>query len=406
MERNEGNPILYVQMFHSFSMIWDGKPLIRESKSSETQFSYLMQMILHNRESGVSKEQLEQALFENRDVLDISHAMRSVIYNAKKKLKAAGLPEVNYIEQRKGMYFWTKEIPVIEDAAEMERLYREAESQEDSGRKLEFYLEACHCYLGEFLGIQAGSMWVSQESRKYRKIFCKCVESAVQILRKEQDYLRMKELGLYAARVHPLADWELVTMEALVELGSGEEAVKFYDDTVELYLQEQGLRPSDHLLGMLNKLGTRIEQQYEVLDFIQMQLAEEEEETGGYLCSYPVFQGVYRMVRRMMERGGQSVYLMLCTVVDSKGNPMKDGDMLSELSERLKDAIQNSARRGDALTRYGKGQYLVLLVNTTRENCGILQRRINEKFIIGRQRTGVHYHVNSVACTPQGERII
>lgn len=407
MESSEENHILYVQMFGNFSLTWNGKPVIGASKSSETQFAYLMQQLLHNRESGVSREQLGQILFGDRDVSDLNHAMRSVIYNAKKKLKEAGLPDVNYIEQKKGVYFWTKEIPVREDAAEMERLYEEAREEADPGQRLELYLEACHCYTGEFLGFQASSIWAARESRRYRKVFCACVEGAVRLLREKQDYFRMEKIGLYAARVHPLADWETVTMEALVGMENDEEAVRFYDDTVELYLQEQGLRPSDRLLELLNKLGTRIEHQYEVLDLIQMQLTEEEgEEPGGYLCSYPVFQGVYRMVERMMERGGQSVYLMLCTVVDSKGNPMKEGAVLSELSERLKEAIGQSIRRGDAFTRYGKGQYLVLLINTTRENCKILQRRINEHFVVRRQRTGVQYHVNSVACTPNGERLV
>ena len=126
---------------------------------------------------------------------------------------------------------------------------------------------------------------------------------------------------------------------------------------------------------------------------------------GGYFCSYPVFQGIYRMIGRVMERGGQSVHLMLCTIVDSKGNPMKDGPMLAELSGRLGDAICASVRRSDAVSKYGKGQYLVLLMNTTRENCRILQKRINDHFIIRRQRTGLEYHINSVICTPDGGRV-
>ena len=48
------------------------------------------------------------------------------------------------------------------------------------------------------------------------------------------------------------------------------------------------------------------------------------------------------------------------------------------------------------MCQYGKGQYLALLVNTTRENCGIVQKRINERFILGRQRTKIEYYVNSV----------
>ena len=186
----------------------------------------------------------------------------------------------------------------------------------------------------------------------------------------------MEELGILASKVDPLADWESVTMEALVSSGRHMEARKLYNDTQEMYFSEQGLRPSRRLYELMQNLGAQIEHDYAVLDDIQKHLSmEDEDKNGGYLCTYPVFQGIYQMVLRMMRRNGQSVYLMLCTVTDYKGNPMK-------------------------------GQYLVLLVNTTRENCSVVQRRINHNFIVGRQRTGVQYHVNSVICTLDQERVI
>ena len=75
---------------------------------------------------------------------------------------------------------------------------------------------------------------------------------------------------------------------------------------------------------------------------------------------------------------------------------MRQGAQLDELSDRLRESIRDSVRHSDALCRYGKGQYLVLLINTTSEDCKIVQRRINEHFIIRRQRTGIRYHVNIV----------
>lgn len=86
------------------------------------------------------------------------------------------------------------------------------------------------------------------------------------------------------------------------------------------------------------------------------------------MCPYPVFAGIYQMIVRMMDRGGQAVYLMLCRIVDSKGNPMKEGSTLDELTGRLGEAIRQSTRRSDVITKYGSGQYLVVLLNTTREN--------------------------------------
>ena len=111
------------------------------------------------------------------------------------------------------------------------------------------------------------------------------------------------------------------------------------------------------------------------------------------------------MIERMLERGGQSVYLMLCTIVDKRGVPMRESPALDRLSRKLGDALSHSVRRSDAICRYGKGQYLALLMNTTREDCGIVQKRVNYYFLAGTQRAGVEYYVNSVFFTREGDRL-
>ncbi|XCP85578.1 BTAD domain-containing putative transcriptional regulator [Roseburia hominis] len=387
--------MLHVKMFGNFSVTYEGKSLLGK-KISETQFSYLMMVLLHNREEGVSREYLEEILFRDRDLENVHHTMQSVIYNTKKKLEKLGLPKTKYITLQKGKYCWTKDIPVIEDAEEFDKLYQEAQEETDEDVKIQLLMDACHTYTGEFLENYAGILWVSAEARKYRTAFYRCVEEAAELLRKRGDYMQLQELGRYATSVAPFSDWESLTMEAMIELGQYEEASELYAQTVDTYFKERGLRPSQKLMDSLNHLGDRLVHSHETLDNIQKELEETADEGGGYLCSYPIFQGIYHMLARMMERGGQSVYLMLCTIVDSKGNPMRSGEHLEELSTRLGDAICKSVRRGDVINRYSKGQYLVLLVNTTRESCAVIQKRINYNFLIGRQRTGIQYYVNSV----------
>ena len=98
-EKNQENT-LYVQMFGNFSLTWNGRIITCKGKSSESQFASMMQLILHNRENGVSRDELEKTLFEGRELNDRHHALRTVIYNAKKKLRETGLPDVNYILQK------------------------------------------------------------------------------------------------------------------------------------------------------------------------------------------------------------------------------------------------------------------------------------------------------------------
>ena len=391
------NGVLYVQMFGDFALRYNGKIITNEGRTSESQFAYLMQLVLHHRANGISRDQVERILFEDRDIDDVHHATRSVVYNAKKRLRTSGLPDVNYLEVSKGVLRFTGEIPVVEDAEEMERVAELARAESDPEKKRNLYLQAIHLYTGEFLQNQTAMVWVAQEARRYRTLFTELVEECAEVLRAADEYIELENLGMYAAKLQPMSDWEALTMEAMVATGRFEQAVKFYDDTLDMYLRTEGLRPTQKMMDLLQKLGTQVEHQFALLDDIQAQLETESSNTkGGFLCSYPVFQGVYQMVQRMMERGGQSIYLMLCTVVDSKGNPMQNGPQLDELSERLKDAICSSVRRSDAVCRYGKGQYLVLLINTTSEDCSIVQRRINDHFIIRRQRTGIRYHVNIV----------
>lgn len=394
--KNQEDNAVHVKMFGKFSITYKENSLLGK-KVSETQFAYLMQILLHHRTEGVPREELEEMIFGDRDIKNIHHAMQSVIYNAKNKLRNAGLPETNYIRLEKGKFYWTQDIPVIEDASEFDHLYQSAVEETDIDCKLQLLIDACHCYTGEFLVMYAGVLWAASEARRYRAQFCSCVEEAARILREKQDYLQLEELGVYATATAPFSDWEGITMEALISMGRYEEASSLYADTVEKYFQERGIRPSQKLMDSMERLGDKMLHPYELLDNIQKELIEDKSEIrGGYVCSYPVFQGIYRMVNRMAERSGQSIYLMLCTIVDSKGNPMKDGEQLEQLAGRLGDAICKSIRRGDAVNRYGKGQYLVLLVNTTLECCSIVQKRINYNFLIGRQRTGVQYYVNSV----------
>lgn len=388
-------------MLGGFSLRWNGKLIAGGSKANDSQNANLLQILIHEKEKGVSRDKLEELLFSDRDMSNIHHALQSVIYNTKQKLLKAGLPADNCIEQTKGVFRWSNAVPTVVDAFTFEDLFREAEQAKDLDERLSLYLQACYAYGGEFLMFQTGIVWIVREARRYKEMFCTAVERATELLRVSQDYFQMEDLGLYAARIDPLADWETITMEALVSLGRTEDARKLYDNTVQYYFNEQGLRPSKRLLEQFDRLGEKMQYRHAVLDQIQAELTGLNDKTiGGYLCNYPVFVGIYRMVERMLERGGQSVYIMLCTIVDSKGNPMREGEILDQLVGRMGDSIRRSIRRGDAMCRYGKGQYLVLLINTTRENCNVIQKRINSHFLVGRQRTGIEYYVNSVFWTP------
>ena len=389
--------VLLVKTFGNFYMEYDGKSLLGK-KVGETQFTSLMQMVIHERRNGVCRERLEEVLFGEREIVNVQHALQSVIYNAKKRLEKAGLPKVNYIDIKNGVVYWTKEIEVQEDASEFDLLYQKIKNEKDGEKKLIYLEQIFAIYTGEFLKTRQNAIWIVIESNRYQDMFRECVEEAAGLYRERQDYDRLEALGKYASEIEPFLEWEALIMEAIVSLGRYEEARKLYADTAERYFEKRGLKPSRRLLDSLNQLGNQVMHSYEVLDNIQENLEEKAnmERKGAYLCSYPTFQGIYQQLVRMLERSGQSIYLMLCTIIDSKGKPMKEGPQLEAMAKRLEYAICMSIRSSDVVNHYSKGQYLVLLINTTREDCKIIQKRIDHQFLTDRQRTGVRYYVNNV----------
>lgn len=206
MESEQSN-ILYVQMFGNFQMKYGGRPLTGE-KMRDTHFTSLMQLLLHNVSLGVSRDYLEDVLLGDRDVENRHQALQTIIYKAKRKLKKMGLPEDNYITLEKGIYYWTSNIEVREDAAVFDRLCERVNESQDEEEQLSLCLEACYTYKGEFLSTYIGVLWAGAEARRYRKQFYDCVQRAASILRKKEDWFRLEKLGRYVTVIAPFSDWE------------------------------------------------------------------------------------------------------------------------------------------------------------------------------------------------------
>lgn len=159
-----------VQMFGNFRMDYNGAPFVAEKMHKESQFNRMMQALIHYSDCGIAKDKLEEIVIGERDI-DAPHtALRVIVYKTKQKLAQLGLPGKNLIYLEGGIYYWTPDIEIEEDAAEFEKLYNEAcalekqmpqESEsaetvcderikEIEDNMLELYVKALYLYKGEF----------------------------------------------------------------------------------------------------------------------------------------------------------------------------------------------------------------------------------------------------------------
>ena len=200
-----------VQMFGNFRMDYNGAPFVAEKMHKESQFNRMMQALIHYSDCGIAKDKLEEIVIGERDI-DAPHtALRVIVYKTKQKLAQLGLPGKNLIYLEGGIYYWTPDIEIEEDAAEFENLYNEAcalekqmpqepesaetvcdeQTKEIEDRLLELYVKALYLYKGEFLAAYTGETWIAQEARRYHTMFEKIVNEA------DSSIIGLKEIEFY-----------------------------------------------------------------------------------------------------------------------------------------------------------------------------------------------------------------
>lgn len=395
-KKSKNHQVLYVKMFGDFSLEYQGKSLIAKKKK-ETQFALVLQLIFHSGEEGISREHLEKVLFGERTLDDANHAIHSLIYNIRKKLERTGLPKGKYIISRRGRFYWDKEIPFEEDAQLFEEYCSRACRAGDWEERIELCWKAALLYKGAFLKDSEQEGWVKEERERYHIMFRKLIEYMTELLRKKKGYIQLEKLGRHVSKAAPYEEGEMLVIEALTGMGRTEQVESLYVETVEKYRQVDMEEELCKLKDFRRKIEEQLDHPYDILDNIQENMTEQLEKVQEpYQCNWMVFREIYHMVVRMVERSGQQVQLMLCTLTDMEEHPIRSGECAEVLSRYIWESICRSIRAGDVVTRYGKGQYLVLLINTKPEDCQEIQKRIDAQFRKKDTVYEIRYSVKSV----------
>ncbi|WP_455946093.1 AfsR/SARP family transcriptional regulator [Eubacterium ramulus] len=396
---NEKTAILNVRMLGDFSITYDGRQ-VSFGKNTTTKAMKLLQILIYYGEQGIAREKLLNALYVREELADAANNLRVTAHRLKKMIIDAGLPEYDYIVIKKGVYRWNAPVPTIVDARKFQELYEEAQNCADTKQKEELLKQVCNMYRGEFLPEISGDEWVLLESVQYKKLYSNALKELCDGLIEKCDYEEALLFCEPACRLYPFDEWQSIKIECFLGMKRYKEAMKEYDDTAKLFFEELGISPSERLMEQFDQMSSQLKhvKPKEIQD-IKQRLKEEKGQGGAYYCSLPSFRDSYRLVTRMLERSGQSAYLMLCSLTDGKGHPLEKPEKLELLSEELQNTIQHCLRKGDSFTKYSPSQYLVLLIGTNKENCGLIFDRIRKYFAREHRSWNkyVEFYVSSVA---------
>ncbi len=391
-------PVLKVHMLGGFSMEYGDKP-ISFRRNTATKSMKLLQILLHCGEGGIARGKLLESLYGREELADVANNLRVTSHRLKKMLVDAGLPEYDYIQIKSGIYRWSSPMEVEVDVHAFSNLVNSSKTETSEDKKIQLLKSACEVYHGEFLPGLSGEDWVLLESVQYKKKYTQALSQVCDSLMKQREYETVLDLCEKASELYPFDEWQSVQVDCLMALNRYKEAIQLYEDTAKLFFEELGISPSEKMMNQFNEMSAKMSHKPQAINEIKGGLKEDEEEDGAFYCNLPSFRDGYRLVRRIIERSGQSVYLMLCTVTDGKGRPMENKEKLAAMTDELYDAVKHCLRRGDSFTKYSPTQFLILLVGTNQENCSMIFDRISRYF--AREHKSweqyLEYYVSSIA---------
>ena len=388
---------LEIRMFGKFEMVYNGQ-VLNLGHSQTTKAMKLLQLLLFYGEQGIHRSEVIQYLFGIDAEGNLQTNLRVIVHNLRKILEKSGLPEGEYIVIDSGVYRFNANCEVTVDATRFESLVIQARDEQES-QQCALLREAFELYKGHLLPEIYSEEWVIVNSARFQNLYTECLENLIEILRKKNLYQEVYNISNYAASLYPLDEWQVYEMEALVALGETKGALALYEKTTAMYFEELLMPPSDQMLECFQHMKDQLNMKIRGISEIQSGMEEKEFSKGAFFCQYPSFADSYRMMNRIMERSGQSVYLLMCTLHDEKEQLEEDAENFKAVSDVLFDSIQESLRRGDIFTKYNLKQYLVMLIGIRKEECSIVTSRIDSSFRkkCSNRNIKIQYHISSVA---------
>ena len=366
-------------MLGDFSVSYQGSPL-RLERTNSTKAMQVLQLLLFRFPAGIPRDKLLDLLYADDAASDPANNLKVTISNLRRLLTRAGLPEDVTIRHKTGSYFLCSDHPILLDVREFEGAMDAAEAAADPAARLSHLRRASALYTGDFLPHLTGSDWVVMAASKLRQRYYSCVRQLAELLIRQEDWEALLQLATQASSLHHLEDWQCLRIDALMKLERYAEAKQVYDRTVRELSEEYNVKPGAQLVERFRRLSLACQENTDTVAQITDQLQEPDRLSGAYYCCYPSFIDVYRLCCRVIERTGQSAFLLMCWLCDSKGRLLEDSARIESAADRLRTVIEGSLRRGDTFTQHGRDRFLVLLVGTDRENCSLISKRIEKNY--------------------------
>lgn len=367
----------YARMMGGFFLYFQGRELEMHLNQNTKYMQFLM-ILLRAGMEGVERRTLIDLIRHDTEPEKRVNNFYQQMFLLRKVIARCHFPEGRYIVKQKGRYYFTLDYTLETDAHELDLMIEEIRKKaglEEREERRERLWAFCQSYTGEFLPMLEGEEWVAQESAYYQRWYFQCLEELCRILEEEDEQGKRLQLAAAASQIYPYDGWQKIQIECLMRMGRRKEALAVYEQASRRFYGELGVNPLDEVMERYQKeSGKEYHAANEMLEIISS-LAEPESGQEAYFCSYPSFVDACRLIVRNGERLRKENLLMACTLLEDEKWVL---GKWTERMECLQKVLASALRTEDVYTRYGKQQFIVLLVGAGKKDGRRIAQRLEK----------------------------
>lgn len=370
---------LQAQMLGGFVLRWDGGEIPVSGRSRK--LCLLLAVLICHRDRPVSCRELIDLLWqgEARGANPLN-SLKAILHRARAYLapaeQAAGQGLILY---REGCFQWNRSAPLTLDTEELVRLCRESERARGEERRLELGQKALSLYRGDFLPMLSGLPWAAEQARRLHQLYLQTVYEILPLLERRGRWQEAAPLAASALALEPCCEdlciWQ---MKSLLQLDRHEEAVRVYEEFQDRLLARLGVMPSDALRALCQNARQDRDPRALTPDTLLERL-EEPPLPGALFCGFDFFRVLCHAAARRAGRGNEPVHVALITLSGPENGPLPRYS-LDRAMDHLQEIIMGRLRRGDAVTRCGASQFILLLPQAGLTDSQTVCRRITRAF--------------------------
>lgn len=373
-----------IQMLGGFSVCVNKTPVVDSASKLTKPWQLFCYLVLH-RDKFITNRKLISMLWADDMLTDPANVLKNAVYSLRKELCGGESLTDSPIIYSTGGYRFDPAVDLDLDVAHFIALCTAAkESEAEAEEKMQLCRLAVAAYMGDFLPQLDQELWAVPLGLDYKRQYIDVVHELCELLWRSGNCKELLAVTAAAVKIEPLDEKSMVYLfRAMDELKMYRVIVTTFSRMARQYEDALGGDVPSEAQRIYNSASERINKTEQDVIVIKTELTGAEQtsrpQRGAYYCTYSNMRHMYTLLKRAAERNGQVLVLALFTLSTARGVSATQYDLVRAMAE-FKVVAMNTLRKADAISRYSRNQYAMLLSVTSLDDGRLVRDRIRESF--------------------------